>query len=723
MSNGLAVKQANRLLSVQTPAGADVLVVEQFTASEAISELFSCELKLLADVQAKKHLAIKPENLVGQLMCLALELEDGKKRHFSGIVKSFAEIGRDNRFAYYRAQLVPWLWLLTLTCDSRIYPNTEVADSTVPNILTSIFDELKKDYQAARVSYRLDLQRKYTKWDYCVQYRESTFNFVSRLMEQEGIFYFFEHTNGEHKLVLADHASAHKACVGEPVRYFRASGYTEEHDTVRSLEAEEQLRAGKVTIKDYHFQLPTKDLSVSQTSEFKRAGNPALEIYEYAAGSLDRFNLPGERLDAIKEEDRTAARLRMEAEETPHLTVTGNSDCRAFCPGYRFELKGHERAELNQAYVITAVRATAGQAPSYVSEGDAPEPYANMFTCIPAAVPFRPARKTPKPMVAGPQTAVVVGKENEEIWTDKFGRVKVQFHWDRKGKHNDGSSCWVRVAQPWAGKNWGAIWIPRIGQEVVVEFLEGDPDRPLITASAYNADVMPPYELPKHQTVSTLKSRSSKDGATANFNELRFEDKKGAEQIFINAERDLDLRVENDAREFVGKDRHLIVKGNRLELIEKNQDARIKGERKEAVEGAMSLQVDGARVEKVGGDYSLGISAASKQKVGGKLSVDVGKDHHEKVGTNYGLDAGMAVHIKAGMSLVIEAGVSVTLKGPGGFVNINPAGVFISGTLVMINSGGAAGAGGGASPSAPTSPTAPKTPDTADDGSKFGKLK
>ncbi len=722
MSNGAATTtQAERLLTIQTPAGADVLLVEEFSGAEAVSELFSWELQLLADLQAKKHLSVKPENLVGQPMCLTLALEGGGKRLFHGIVKCFAETGRGTRFANYRAELVPWLWLLTLTQDSRIYPNPDVPDSTVPNIVTSVFDRLKKNYPAAHVSYRVDLRRKYTKWDYCVQYRESGFNFVSRLMEQEGIFYFFEHTANEHTLVMADHPSAHRACVSAAVPYNPTTGYTEAKDTVHAIEAEERLRAGAVTITDYNFQLPAKDLAVSQTTQVKRAGNAALEIYDFPAGSVDRFNAPGERLEDVKEEDRTAARLRMEAQESPHLTITGKSDCRAFCPGFRFELKGHERSELNQQYVITSVKADGEQAPSYLNQETNPKAYSNVFTCIPAWVPYRPACKTPKPVVPGPQTAVVVGKEKEEIWTDKYGRVKVQFHWDRTGKRNQDSSCWLRVAQPWAGKDWGAIWVPRVGQEVVVEFLEGDPDRPIITGSVYNAEVMPPYTLPEHQTVSAIKSRSSKTGAAANFNEIRFEDKKGAEQVFINAERDLDLRVENDAREYVGKDRHLIVKENQRELVEKNHDAHVKGDRTEKVEGAKYLYIGRNRVEQVGAVYALAVGGAAQQKVGAKLSTDVGIDHHEKVGKGYALEAGMTVHIKSGMSLVIESGVSLTVKGPGGFININPAGLFISGNLVMINSGGAPGAGSGANPAAPAPPAAPKDPDIADDGSKFGK--
>ncbi len=303
----------------------------------------------------------------------------------------------------------------------------------------------------------------------------------------------------------------------------------------------------------------------------------------------------------------------------------------------------------------------------------------------------------------GPQTAVVVGPAGEEIYPDKYGRVKVQFHWDRLGKKDENSSCWVRVSQPWAGKNWGAINIPRINQEVIVEFLEGDPDRPIITGRVYNDDQMPPYTLPDHMTRTTFMSRSTKSGGSANYNELRFEDKKGNEQIFLNAEKDMDHRVENDSREFIGNDRHLIVKNDQ----------------KEKVQGGQHIQIVKDRNEKVGGDASLEVTGNQNDKVGQNMSLQVGQNLQEKSGQNYAHEAGMAIHLKAGMNVVIEAGLELTIKASGGFINIGPAGVAISGTLVLINSGGAAGSGSGSSP---TSPKAPKDPDQADDGSKGGKM-
>jgi type VI secretion system secreted protein VgrG len=312
-------------------------------------------------------------------------------------------------------------------------------------------------------------------------------------------------------------------------------------------------------------------------------------------------------------------------------------------------------------------------------------------------------RVTPRPTVKGLQPAVVTGPSGEEIYSDKYGRVKVQFFWDRLGKKNENSSCWIRVSQPWAGKNWGAVFLPRIGQEVIVDFLESDPDQPLITGRVYNAEQMPPYTLPDKQTRSTFQSRSSKGGGPANYNEIRFEDLKGSEQIFINAEKDMDHRVENDSREYIGNNRHLIVNANQFELVNKDKHLHVKGKQNEKIEGDMSL--------KVGGDQ--------KQQVGRSLSLKVGQSRNEKVGITHAMEAGQTIHLKGGMTVIIEAGMQLSLKGPGGFVDIGPTGVTIQGTMVLINSGGAPGSGPGASPDSPDDPT---DPDTADDGSKATKL-
>ncbi|MBN1843975.1 MAG: type VI secretion system tip protein VgrG, partial [Deltaproteobacteria bacterium] len=292
------------------------------------------------------------------------------------------------------------------------------------------------------------------------------------------------------------------------------------------------------------------------------------------------------------------------------------------------------------------------------------------FVAIPSSVTFRPERNTPKPVVEGVQTAIVAGPSGEEIYTDEHGRVKVQFHWDRQGKYDEKSSCWIRVSQNWAGKNWGMFFLPRIGHEVIVDFMEGDPDRPIITGRVHNAEAVPPYELPTERTKSTIKSLSSPDGD--GFNEIRFEDKKGEEDIFIHAEKNQDIRVKNDLREWIGNDSHLIVYNDKLEQVEVNKHLTVKGDHNE--------------------------------KVDGTISIEAGRDMQEKVGQKHALDAGQEIHLKAGMKVIIEAGTQVSLKAGGNFVDIGPGGVTIQGTMVKINSGGSAGSGSGCSPESPQEP-------------------
>jgi len=462
--------------------------------------------------------------------------------------------------------------------------------------------------------------------------------------------------------------------------------------------------------------------------------------------------------------------------------INGSSTCRAFTSGYQFDLEDHYRDDMNKSYVLTEVQHVADEGGSYnLTGGGAGESYSNHFTCIKADadVPFRPPRVTPKPFVQGPQTARVVGKAGEEIWVDNYGRVIVQFYWDREGQRNENSSCWIRTSQPWAGGNWGAMWIPRIGQEVIVSFLEGDPDRPIITGRVYNAEEMPPYTLPDNQTVSTFKSRSSKGGGAANFNEIRFEDKKGSEQIFINAERDMDQRVEVDSREFIGSNRHLNVGANQTENIGADKHLNVAGNHVESIGKNMSLSVGADRVDRVGNDYhikvvndllanvandvhlSIGqdcnediledfsktIGGNRFEAVGKDLSLYIGQNRTEQVlqnqsleiqgnsdtmvSQNYALTVSQNLSAQGMMNVVIQAGMQLTLAGPGGFITIGPTGVAIQGTLVLINSGGAAGTGSSASTSSPAKPENPKSPkdpdnpnspEIADDGSKFAEL-
>lgn len=671
--------QDHRLLAIETPLGKDALLLQELTGYEGISRLFSYELELLA----YDNDSITFADIVGQQIGITLHEPDGSPRYINGYISRFSQGETDARlFTRYRAQVVPWLWFLTRQADCRIFQNL-----AIPDILSQVFDLFGFN------DYRLNLKSSYPQLEYCVQYRETSFNFVSRLMEEAGIFYYFDHSvAGKHTLVVADQSSALADCPSSPISYDTEVGGLDDPEIINNWHVGQEVRTGKYTVTDYNFTTPSTSLLSNEPTVVNLAASQTLELFDY----------PG--IHATKGEGDNVAKLRMQEEEAAHMVISGAGNARGLMSGYLFELQNHYRSDQNNTYLVTEVRhfATAGQ--SYTSASTVGgETYSNHFTCIPSSVPYRPPRVTPKPFVQGPQPALVVGPSGEEIWVDKYGRVIVQFYWDRLGQKNENSSCWIRTSQPWAGGNWGAMWIPRIGQEVLVSFLEGDPDRPIITGRVYNADQMPPYTLPDHQTVSTFQSRSSKGGGSANFNEIRFEDKQGSEQIFINAERDMDHRVENDSREFIGQDRHLIVTQDQVEKIGGDKHLHVVGDHKEKIEGAMSLTVTGDQMEQVNGGYSLQVSQ----------SID------EKVGTKRATEAGQEIHLKAGMKVIIESGLQISLVGPGGFVDIGPAGVTIQGTMVLINSGGSAGSGSGASPQ---SPSAPKDPDEADDGSNFTKM-
>jgi type VI secretion system secreted protein VgrG len=670
--------QDQRIIRVATPLGKDVLLLHTFRGQESISDLFSFHLELLSEKSS-----IAPDKVVGQRVDIEVELADGSLRYINGFVSRFAQSGADDRFTYYEAVVVPWLWFLTRTANCRIFQNM-----TIPDIVSKVFkDRGFNDFRQA-------LQGSFEVREYVVQYRETDFNFVSRLMEQYGIFYFFEHQQGKHTLVMANDPNAHKPCpVQSKARVDYAPGsFFKDEDVISTWQVEQELRPGKYALTDYNFETPSTSLLAKEDTVFKVGNNDKYELFDY----------PGEYMK--KADGETVTRIRMQEEEAIHFFGTGTGNCRTFASGYRFDLSGHAVTDMNKTYVLTEVHHSGTVGGAYSNSADDSDyRYSNQFTSIPYSVPFRPARTTPRPIVHGPQTAVVVGKKDEEIWTDKYGRVKVQFFWDREGKLDQNSSCWVRVSQPWAGKNWGSINVPRIGQEVIVEFLEGDPDRPIITGRVYNAEQMPPYTLPDNMTRTTFMTRSTKGGGSSNYNELRFEDKKDHEQIFMNAEKDMDLRVEHDMREFIGRDRSLIVKRNQ----------------KEKVGGEQDIQIASDQNESVGGDASLNVTGNQNVQVGQTISVQAGMNVQEKSGMNYAHEAGMEIHLKAGMNVVIEAGLELTIMASGNFINIGPAGIFISGTMVFINSGGAAGVG---SPSNPTSPKSPQDPDTADDGSKGTKL-
>jgi type VI secretion system secreted protein VgrG len=482
-----------------------------------------------------------------------LLLGDNTPRHFHGLVRSVAQGGTthdasgEQRTAY-RLTLVPALWTLTRTRRSRIFQQM-----TVRQILEQVLTGL---------TMQVDLRGKYEPRNYCVQYRETDFEFVSRLMEEEGIFYFFKHVDGAHTLILGDEPAAHPALPGRPIPFKPTQGGAQPEDAIYGWQKEQTLTAGKVVLWDHTFEMPGRNHAATApihattavgavTHKLAVGGNDAFELYDYPGGYAKRFDgvTPGggdqaRELQKIASDNERTAKLRMQTEEARTLRTEGTSSCRHFTSGYKLTLDGNGAAA--GSYVLVEVEHVARAGDVALSGTSDGFQYENRFVCIPAALPFRPQAGTPRPHVAGCQTATVVGPRGEDIYVDKYGRVKVQFHWDRAGGNDANSSCWVRVATPWAGKMWGAVHLPRIGQEVVVDFLEGDPDRPIILGSVYNAEQMPPYALPENRTQSGVKSRSSPQGTDEMFNELRFEDKKGEEHIFLQAQKDLKVLVEND---------------------------------------------------------------------------------------------------------------------------------------------------------------------------------
>ncbi len=458
----MAYTQDNSLIALRTPLGKDVLLLTGFNGTEGLSRLFDFELDLLSE-----NPNIPFADIIGKNVTVSILLPDGDKRFFNGIISRFSqgrsggEEGGDPRLSHYRAEMVPWPWLLTQTTDSRIFQGL-----SVPDIAEKIFKE--KGFS----DYRIGCSGKYGKRDYCVQYRETDFNFVSRLLEEEGIYYFFEHEEKMHTLVLADAPEKNKPCPKqESAQYQVSAGGWLDEDVITSLEKVQEIRPGKVTLNDYNFESPTTSLKVDVPSKVK-LGPGEREVYDY----------PG--LYGKKQEGDQVVNIRMEEEEARITTVIGSSVCRAFTSGYRFQLSGPYRQDMDdREFVLTSLRHGATQ--TGYTTGSSPDmegfSYGNHFTCIPFEVPYRPPRSSVKPVVRGTQTAIVVGPAGEEIYPDKYGRVKVQFHWDREGKRDENSSCWIRVAQLWAGPGWGAIYIPRIGQEVVVDFysyLQHLPARP-----------------------------------------------------------------------------------------------------------------------------------------------------------------------------------------------------------------------------------------------------
>jgi type VI secretion system secreted protein VgrG len=652
----MTTTQNQRQIAVHCALGADVLLFRRMRASEALSELSEYNLDLYSE-----RADLQIDELLATPASISIDLPHGGKRHFSGLITRFALTGRQGRYTTYQATLRPWLWFLTRSSDCRIFQDQGVLD-----IVKAVFSA----YSIADVDTS-GLSGSYKPYQYCVQYRETDFNFVSRLLEREGIYYYFRSTAGRHTMVLVDSHGAHAPAPGyASLLYMPAADHAmRESEVVYEWTMGSEIEPGVQSLRDYDFEKPSANLLVK--SSVARA---------YAQSRHERYDYPGQYTERADGEAR--ARVQLESQHVSYQRVRGASRARGLYPGCLFTLTEHQRSDQNREFLVTGVQYTLSSDTYEPVRPADPEPVLSCtFSALASQTEYRPASVARKPVVQGPQTAIVVGKAGEEIWTDKYGRIKVQFHWDRLGHEDETSSCWVRVAQGWAGKRWGSLFVPRVGQEVIVSFLEGDPDRPLVTGSVYNADNMPPYPLPAQATRSTIKSNSSVGGG--GYNELRFEDKKGAEQLYVHAERDLEQRVRRDALAWMGRDRHAIVVKDSY--------------------------------EQVGGDRHLLVQGDRNEHADGVLSQVAGKNMVLKAGLKYGLDAGMDVHIKAGMNVVIEAGASITLKAGAAFLTIGPALIVGSSMpLPMPQASIAANAAALAAYAGP--PAAPLKPQEADDG-------
>lgn len=667
--------QANRRIALKTPLGADVLLVRRASIQEQISRLFQIDL----DLRSSRN-DIDFNEIVGKNVTLRLDLPGQKKRFFNGFVNRFVQTKSERSYSNYRASVVPWVWFLTRSADCKIFQQSmsEPPDEmTVPGIIKKVFkDHGFEDFDDA------GLGSDYRTWEFCVQYRETAFNFVSRLMEQEGISYFFKHEDGKHTLVLTDSADDYPVFEGyDTVPYHPHSQGGTDQEAISDWVIEKEVQPTTYVLNDYNFDNPKlaiqKGLVVS--SSIPRQHEKAeFEIYDY----------PGEFLE--HDEGEGLAELRIQELQARHETLHGQASARGLCAGHKFKLKSHPRADQNRECLITAVsiQVDAGE-----FEAGSRAASAKFFSCsltaMDAAEVFRPARTTPKPVIQGVQTALVVGPSGDEIHTDDQARVKVQFHWDRYGEHNENSSCWIRVSQPWAGKGWGAQATPRIGQEVIVEFLEGDPDRPIITGRVYNGDQKPPYGSGSG-VVSGMKSQTHQGSGS---NEISMDDTAGAEKLTVHGQFDMNTTVENNQTDVVHNNREATVDVDDKESIGSNQEISVGANQKTTVGSDQEITVGSNQKVSVGADQTIDVGSNKATTVGSNMDTSVGSNQNNTVGANQTDDVGgnrttsiggneeLAVTgtctVDATGAVNINSAAKITLSCGGSSIEISPSGVTI----------------------------------------------
>ena len=634
MSNQ-AITQDNISLAVTTPLGKDVLILQELTGTEALSDLFHFTLVMRSATGAQD---LDLSKLVDQPLTVTLTGDQGAKRIINGRCVRAVQTATS-----YVAELRPWLWKLGLAADCRIF-QSKTAVEIIKQIFTDLGYSDVKDSTSATYATR----------DYCVQYNETSLDFVLRLMEDEGIFYSFSHEDGKHTLVLADDVSACANISGTstvPYLVLPAGKQWVVPDHVGSCSLEQRVVSGGYQSDEYNFTTPSTELKVTAKGSTK-----GHTVYEY----------PGNY--QAKDAGDSRATLRVAELQAPAKSLSGNGMVRAFVAGGKFTLKDHPRSDLNTAWILHSVshRAVARE-------------YQNSFTALPADTAFRPPRRTRIPRIAGSQTATVVGKSGEEIYTDQYGRIKVQFHWDQLGKNDENSSCWVRVAQGWAGKNWGTFFLPRVGMEVLVSFLEGNPDRPIVTGCVYNGTNPVPYTLDANQTRSTLKTNSSKNGK--GYNEIRFEDKTESEEVYIQAQKDMTVLVNNKRTVTIDKadDTQTLNEGNRSITVTKGTETHsVKSTRSLTVEGAETRTNKDAFSQSVTKDYTLKVDGDISIEASGAITITAGKGLTLKstqamsLTSSAGLTAkasadatvqGMNATLKADVGATVQGGATLSLKG------------------------------------------------------------
>jgi len=652
-----AYSQDQRLLQIDTVLGKDHVILVSLQGEDSLSSLFSYDIEV-----ASTDAAIRPDDILGSATTITIHDRTGAHATVNGIVSRFGIGMRDGRgFTHYRMRVVPALWFLTRTSDCRIFQDMNVK---------VIVDAVLADHGIQNRDWKLS--NDYAQRPYCVQYDETAYAFISRLLEEEGIFFYFRQEDQKHTVVFTDHTHSLPQCPEGKVPL--ASG-TGQLGGILHWEKTFRFRSAQWAMADYNFETPSTDLTTKKKTINQVLARRPYEMFTYP-GRYEK-KAPGESL----------AKLRIEYEEGAYEEITGASACAGFAAGSWFTLSDPGAEDNEKEFLLTFVQHAAEDWSLISQDAEAPH-YSNGFTCAPRSVPFRPRMATPHPRIHGTQTAVVTGPSGSEICTDKYGRIKVQFHWDRYGKKNDHSSCWIRVAQGWAGRGWGGWFVPRIGQEVVISFLDGDPDRPLVVGSVYNAEQTVPFGLPANATQSGVRTRSSMGGSGATCNELRFEDRKGGEQIYLHAERNLDTSVELDETHTVGHNQSMTVGHDRTKTVVNNETMMIGANRTETVGQNESVTIALTRTHTIGTVDTLTVGAARVHTVGAAEAITVGAARTISVGAMQNVQVGGPQSIEVGGNQNVSIGGTDSLSvGKGRSVSVGQDDALNVGKKLMISAG------------------------------------